>query len=327
MKPLMEEQMLVDLHCDTIVCRVALSKGAVRLKHNDCHIDMQKLKSGGAMLQCMAAFCPTQPVQELFPVGDTPEAVFEAACTWYERELADTGVLSVLCFSDIEKNRAAGKISFLFTLEDCGLLRGKIEMIEEIYRRGVRMAGLTWNFPNCVGFPNSEVPGEMEKGLTPFGREAVERMQELGIVVDVSHLSDGGFFDVARLAKKPFIASHSNARALCSATRNLTDPMLKALADAGGVAGLNFCATFLREGAKESRIEDIVGHALHIRNVAGIETLAFGSDFDGIDCKLEFLDYGGYPKILRALERHFTPREMDRICRENALRVLKECLQ
>ena len=323
----MEKRNLVDLHCDTIVCRVALSKGAVRLAQNDCHIDMEKLQHGGAMLQCMAAFCPTEPVQELFPVGDTPEAIFEAACYWYARELKDTGALRVLCFSDIEKNRAQDRISFLFTLEDCGLLRGKIGMIEEIYRWGVRMAGLTWNFPNCVGFPNSKVPEEMEKGLTDFGFEAVERMQEMGIVVDVSHLSDGGFFDVARTAKKPFIASHSDARALCPASRNLTDAMLKALADAGGVTGLNFCAEFLREGAKESRIEDIVLHALHIKSVAGIEALAFGSDFDGIDCALEFSDYAGYPQILRALERRFTPREMDLICRENALRVLKDCLK
>ncbi len=327
MKPFMGEYNLVDLHCDTIVCRIALKKGTVRLNQNDCHIDMEKLERGGAMLQCMAAFCPTEPVQELFSVGDTPEAIFEAACHWYNKELMDTGALPVLCFSDIEKNRAAGKISFLLTLEDCGLLRGKIEKIEEIYRQGVRMAGLTWNFPNCVGFPNSKVPEEMEKGLTPFGLAAVNRMQEMGIIVDVSHLSDGGFFDVARTTKKPFIASHSNARALCPASRNLTDAMLKTLADAGGVTGLNFCADFLRQGAKISRVEDIVLHALHIKNVAGIEVLAFGSDFDGIDCDLEFSNYAGYPQILRAMERHFTPREMDLICRGNALRVLKDCLK
>ncbi|NCB29834.1 MAG: membrane dipeptidase [Clostridia bacterium] len=316
---------IVDLHCDTITCVVALSGGKDRLAKSGGHIDLPRLRAGGALMQAFAIFAPAEPLPELRPLGDTPEAIVEAACRWYKKELAENEgeIAPVRVFGDLEKNRAQGKISALLTLEDGAVVKTPADL-DALYEKGVRMIALTWNFANSLGFPNA-IDEDRGKGLTELGRVAVGRMEELGMVVDVSHLSDGGFADVAALAKKPFVASHSNARALCDHPRNLTDGMLHTLADKGGATGLNFYNLFVGD-AKETTIASILRHALHIRKVAGMEALCLGSDFDGISCELEFRDYAGYPALLRAFERHFTPREMDLLTHGNALRILKACM-
>ena len=277
-------------------------------------------------MQAFAIFAPAQTVEELLPLGDTPEVIFDAAYGWYLRELSENAneIGPVHSFSDIEKNREAGKISALLTLEDGAVVKSLADL-DVLYQKGVRMIALTWNFANSLGYPNA-IESDMAKGLTPLGRQAVEYMQELGMVVDVSHLSDGGFAEVAALSKKPFIASHSNAREVCNHARNLTDPMLRALADKGGATGLNFYNLFTGDD-KETTIEGILRHALHIRKVAGVETICLGSDFDGISCDLEFKDYAGYPALLRAFEKHFTPREMELITHGNALRIFRACME
>lgn len=317
---------VIDLHCDTITCVAALSQGKDRLAKSGGHVDLPRLRAGGALLQAFAIFAPAQALQELLPLGDTPEAVFEASYAWYQKELAENSgeIAPVRAFGDIERNRLAGRISGLLTLEDGAVVKG-ITDLDALYEKGVRMIALTWNFPNSLGFPNA-IEKDMAKGLTDLGRAAVVRMEELGMVADVSHLSDGGFADVAALARKPFVASHSNARALCGHTRNLTDGMLRTLADRGGAAGLNFYSLFIGD-EKRTTIEGVLRHALHIRNVAGVEALCLGSDFDGISCELEFRDYAGYPALLRAFEKHFTPREMDLVTHGNALRVLRDCME
>jgi len=317
---------IIDLHCDTISCVIALSGGKDSLQKSSGHIDLQKLKAGGALMQAFAIFAPAEPLKELLPVGDSPEKVFSASYECYKRELKQNieDISPVLNFGDIARNRSGGTISSLLTLEDGAVVR-KLGDIGALYEMGIRMIALTWNFRNSLGFPNA-IEEDMQKGLTELGQEAVGRMEEIGMVVDVSHLSDGGFYDVARLASKPFVASHSNARAVCGHSRNLTDEMLHALADKGGATGLNFYSLFIGDD-KLTTIEGILRHALHIRNVAGIEALCLGSDFDGISCDLEFGDYSGYPSLLQAFEAHFTPREMDLITHGNALRIFKDCME
>ena len=121
-------------------------------------------------------------------------------------------------------------------MEEGGVLNEKQERLEELYRLGIRLITLTWNYENCLGYPNSRDGEVMNRGLKAFGLEIVERMNALGMLVDVSHLSDGGFWDCIRVSRAPIIASHSNARALCGVPRNLTDDMLRALAEKGGAA-------------------------------------------------------------------------------------------
>ena len=317
---------IVDLHCDTMT-GISRSGGKDRLAQRAGHIDLPRLQAGGALMQCFAIFAAAQPLTPAQAPGYTPKGVFEGTYTQYLREMDEnrSQIAPVYRFGDIGQNRQAGRISSLLTLED-GAVVHSLDDLQALYDKGVRMLGFTWNFPNGLGNPNSPDPAAMELGLTELGREAVGKMESLGMVVDVSHLSDGGFWEIVRLARKPFLASHSNARALCPHPRNLTDPMLRALADKGGATGLNFCSRFV-DGSDYTSVEGLLRHALHIRDVAGIEALCLGSDFDGIDSRLEFEDYSGYPRLLAAFEKHFTPRELDLITHGNALRVFGACME
>jgi membrane dipeptidase len=169
----------------------------------------------------------------------------------------------------------------------------------------------------------------MARGLKPFGKDAVRRMNELGMVVDVSHLSDGGFYDVAALSQKPFVASHSNCRALCPHPRNLTDDMIRILADKGGIAGLNFGPQFLNAdpARTESTVERISAHARHFINIGGSECVALGSDFDGITGNLEVGTVEKMPLLFDQFSRDgLSDAVIEKIAWKNALRTLKDIL-
>lgn len=319
---------IIDLHADTPEFVLTdLKGGGNTLWKSRGHIDLPRLESAGALVQAMAIFAPAKPLPYM-PADYDVTAYFDrvyAACQQALGACA-SAVAPVYTYEDIARNQSRGKISFMLTLEDGAVSESNLQTLDALFEKGVRMITLTWNYENCLGYPNSRDPSVMEQGLKAFGKEAVRHMQDRGVIVDVSHLSDGGFWDVHGLCDKPFVASHSGCRALCDHPRNLTDDMLRALGDRGGVVGVTFCAPFLRPNETVSRISDILEHMLHIKNVAGMEALALGSDFDGIDSQLEFLDYGGLPQLFRACEAVFTPREMDMITHENARRVFRDCL-
>ena len=186
---------------------------------------------------------------------------------------------------------------------------------------------LLWNEENCIGYPNSRDGEVMKKGLKSFGIETVERMNELGMIIDVSHMSDGGFWDVLEYSKKPVVASHSNARALCPHPRNLTDEMIRALAEKGGVAGLNFYPYFVNENGKAG-IEDLVRHLEHLFYVGGEDFVAIGTDFDGFDQgELELQNIGEMNLLYEALEkRKFNDGQIEKFWHGNVMRVMKEVL-
>ncbi len=317
---------IIDLHCDTLACEVLRTKGENSFQRSSGQLDIPRLKMGGSLLQCFAVYVPfgEKDVATFnIPADTSPWEFFNLAYEYYLEQLAanKADLAPVFQYDDIEKNIADGKISSMLTIEDGMLIDSKPERVRELYNKGVRLITLTWNHVNCLGYPNAVAP---DKGLTAFGRETVEQMNALGIIADVSHLSDAGFYDVAATSKKPFVASHSNARAVSNVMRNLTDDMLKALGDAGGVSGLNFDDGFLGSVGGVSKCEDIVKNAKHIASKAGIEAVAFGSDFDGVGCEMEFKDCSGFPMIVKALEKAFTPREIELITHKNALRVIKE---
>lgn len=324
------EMKFVDLHCDTISqCVARPGIEAVPLRRNSGHIDIEKLQKGGALVQFFAIFILTHGEMEKSGLNMDPYTYFNFVYEAYQREMkanADA-IATAMNYDDIMANKAKGLMSSVLTIEDGVPVEGKIERIDEFYKKGVRLITLTWNYENSLAFPNSRDNEKMQLGLKPFGIEAVRRMNELGILVDVSHLSDGGFYDVAKYSQKPFVASHSCARALCSHPRCMTDDMLRVLGEKGGVCGINFCASFLRDKSNDTTIEDIVTHARHIAKVAGIDALALGSDFDGIGSNLEFKDYTGMPSIADALSKHFTASEVDKISSGNALRVIRESMK
>lgn len=229
------------------------------------------------------------------------------------------------------ENRMAG----ILTVEEGGVLNGRPERLEELYARGVRLITLTWNYENCIGSPNSRDQEIMQRGLTPFGIQTVERMNDLGMIVDVSHLSDGGFRDCVRRSKKPVIASHSNARSLCPHPRNLSDEMLHALGEKGGVAGVNFYGAFLRPAGKpaeedRAQISDIVRHIRHMTDQGGEDAVALGTDFDGFDRKSLPSGIRGVQDmdvLWDAMKRAgFTERQIEKTAYGNVMRILKECI-
>lgn len=315
----------IDMHCDTLLECYLRNK---QLRKNDLQIDLEKIKKTGGMMQFFAAYLISGKAAEAENVTLSPYDLFFRIYELYEQQLAanDDIVAPVKKFSDIEKNKSAGKISSLLTIEDADLLDGKAERVNVLYDKGVRLMTLLWNNENCIGFPQSDNEANHRKPLKGFGIEVVERMNDLGMVVDVSHMSEGGFYDVARHSRKPFVASHSCARALCNHSRNLTDEQLKCIAEAGGVVGVNFYAPFLSKSTAISKTDDIVHHIKHMINVMGDECVAFGSDFDGIDCDLEMGDYEGFKGLIAKLEQSFSTKTVEKICYKNVIRVLKECI-
>ena len=316
MKPL-----FIDLHCDTLF---TLRREACTLEDAPGHINLEKLVNGGALLQCFADFIPMHEAAAEYGIQAEPWDFFLEQAALFRREsLAYPDRLApVNRFSDIEKNRAEGRVSAMLTVEDGACINGDITRLHTVYDLGVRLITLTWNYENCLGYPNSpDYDIHTKKGLKPFGFEAVDRMNNLGIVVDVSHLSEAGFYDVARHSKKPFAASHSCCRALADHPRNLTDDQLRTIGNTGSVVGINFYDLFLGSKPGYTETEAIIRHMVYAKNKAGIEGVALGSDFDGIESKLEFDDYAGYPQLLAAMEKAFTEDEIDRICEKNFLRV------
>lgn len=319
----MNTPFVFDLHCDTIL---SLYLNGKNLNTWYGHINLSKLESFGKGVQSFALFLATHDAAREEGIVEPPYELFNSMCAIFDREVKEnrSRIGQVRHYEDIRKNLAENRLSALLTLEDCVLFEGKIDRVDEVYEKGVRIAALTWNYENTLGFPNSTDENEHKKGLKPFGFEAVERMNELGIIIDVSHLSEGGFYDVVRVSRKPFIASHSCARALCDHSRNLTDEQLHVIGDRGGVCGVNFYSKFLVKDSDYTKAADIVRHMDYIRKKAGIEAVAFGSDFDGIDCELEFRDHAGLPMLINAMEKCFTDDEIELICNKNALRVFKE---
>lgn len=311
---------IIDLHCDTIL-RLWEENGIAELSRNNFSIDMEKLVAGDSLAQFFAIFIDLEKHRQPF------NAVKEMAGVFF-RELEKNADRLAFARSadDLANNRKDGKVSAFLTIEEGGALEGSLENLHSAYQLGVRLITLTWNYPNEVGYPNSEWRHQ-HQGLTPFGHELVREMNRLGMLIDVSHLSDRGFYDVAELSKQPFVASHSNARSITPHSRNLTDDMIKVLADHGGVIGLNFCGAFLGD-SKISRVEDMVSHILHIRQVGGTEVIALGTDFDGISPELEIEDMGQIGKLIRALERAgFTDAELDKFLWQNSLRVIQDSLK
>lgn len=323
---------IIDFHCDTMGECIARSEGKVSLRKNDCHISLEKMQKGGALAQFFAIWIPLNETAEKLGVTMDPYTYFNFVYGKYLEQMEKNQdiIAQGFCLEDIKKNRDKGLMTSILSIEDSVPLDGKIERVDEFYQKGVRLMSLTWNYENSVAYPTSQDPEVMKKGLKPFGIEAIARMNELGMIIDVSHLSDGGIYDVFKYSKKPIVASHSNARSVCNHRRNLTDDMLKLLGENGGLTGLNYCAPFMSEEAGKNNIttcEDIVRQALYIKDKAGIDSLGFGSDFDGISNKLEFGDYSGMPMVIAALEKHFTADEIDKICYKNAFRVIGESMK
>ena len=320
---------MIDLHCDTII-KLLFNKEKGMLLKNDFHVDINKLEEANSFVQFFAIFAhPNFCLKDGVNATNQHELVIEMHERFLEElEYSKNKIGLVRNFEDIALNENNNTLSALLTIEGADSINGKIERIQEYYDMGIRLITLTWNFVNSLGYPN--LPSEnMNKGLTDFGIKAIKKMNELGIIIDVSHLSDGGFWDVVKYSSKPFVASHSNSRHLSPHHRNLTDEMILAIANAKGVIGINYCPAFLTDDleSKEMTILDLVKHINYIKKVGGIDCISLGSDFDGISGKLEIENVGQSEKLLNVLKSHgYTREEIAKIWYKNALRVMENVL-
>lgn len=315
---------LIDLHCDTIW--KLMKKENSSLMENEFSVDIKKMKQAGCAAQFFACFIFIREFDGQFDKG------YEHALLMIERAKKEfeenrTQIALARNVEEFRKNQKEQKMSAFLTIEEGGVLAGKQERLSVLYEKGIRLMTLLWNEENSLGFPNSKDRHIMSRGLKPFGKEIVKRMNELGMLIDVSHLSDGGFWDIMSLSNRPVIASHSNARSLCNHPRNLTDEMIKALANQGGIAGINFYPSFLN-GTAKAGIQDIKRHILHMMNVGGEDFIAIGTDFDGFDdAEIEITHLGEIEKLYFALKKQgITERQLDKIWSGNALRIIKESL-
>lgn len=315
---------LIDMHCDTIF--LMMREENVNLRSNHLCIDLEKMKRAGSMAQFFACFIHMGKIagDDRFTKGYQNALEMIARGKKEFSENADQ-ISLVTNYEEFMKNTNAGKMSAFLTIEEGGIIGNDMGRLERLYDEGIRLMTLLWNEENCIGYPNSRDAEIMNKGLKPFGIETVERMNELGMIIDVSHLSDGGFWDVLKHSKKPVVASHSNARALCPHPRNLTDEMIRALAENGGISGINFYPNFLN-GTSDGSIDDLIRHIEHMFYVGGEEFVAIGTDFDGFDDgDSDIKNIGEMERLYDALKkRKFNDGQIEKFWSGNALRVIRE---
>lgn len=308
---------MIDLHCDTIM-QLLDHPDSGDLYRNTWKIDIEKLQKAYSKVQDFALFINLGETND--PYGRYEE--MRNLCTT-QIHLYGEHIQHVLSYQDVESVYESGKIGALMSIEEGGVLGGDLDKLKQAYQDGIRLITLTWNYPNGLGEPHC---GEQHKKLTPKGIEFVEAMQDLGIIVDCSHLNDAGTEQLGDILDVPFVASHSNAREVTAHTRNLPDNLIKLIANKGGVIGLNFAQSFLGT-SPVSRIDDIVKHGLYLINKGGEDVVALGTDFDGIKPNTEIKDASEMYRLYDAFkEAGLSVEQCEKLFWKNADRLLKEIL-
>ena len=307
-----------DLHCDTVTELLGRDLSAsASLRSNKLHIDLERGRTLGGYAQCFAFWSTTDlPL----PKGIKPEDIFWREVSVLQDAIDKNSDLirQARSAGDVRKNLDAGLISGIFTLEGPAGIGFEPAKLEKLYNLGFRISTLGWNEKNCL--TGSHVTGG---GLTRRGREYVKECQRLGILVDVSHISDEGFWHIMDITEAPVIASHSNSRAVYDVSRNLTDEMFRAVCSTGGIAGYNMCAEFTGE---QPTLDTVCDHILHFLELDPTgKHIALGGDLDGISHMPQgFAGVQDYPRLAqRLLERGLTADMVRDIFWNNALRVLE----
>jgi len=325
------EAVVVDTHCDTLKCLLPeftrnrdsmwddRSDVGMRARSNLGHVDAPRLLEGGVDCQVFAVSSER---------SRTPRHPLRTALTMIERfhrecEACDL-LTPVTCSGEILEANKDGKVAGLLSIEGADVIEGRIEMLGVYHRLGVRMVGLVHSLRNQLadGVTDRRTGG----GLSELGVQAVEELDRLRMIIDVSHINDEGFWDVLDHAKHPVIASHSNSRAVCSHPRNMTDEMIVALAENGGVMGMNFAPSFVHP--HEATLQRLVDHIDHIVDLVGPDHVGLGSDFDGIPSTPAGLeDVTRMPGITRELlNREYGEADVKKILGGNHLRLMKDVI-
>lgn len=346
---------LFDGHNDTLLALTLKGRGRGRSffeRNNTGHLDLPRAREGGFAGGLFACFAPPDPksgwtektesvrLSGGYAATDSPPLPPEYALLSAERlteklfelEAESGGALRIArTVREVEECLRTDAIAAVLHFEGAENLGDEPEALETFHGRGLRSLGLVWSRPNAYAsgvpfrFPASPDTGA---GLTERGRELVRECNRLGVLVDLSHLNERGFWDVAALTDAPLVASHSNAHALCPSSRNLTDRQLDAIRDSDGLVGVNFAVSFLRQdGAanKDTPLATVADHVDYLVGRLGIDRVGFGSDFDGAVIPIELGDASGLPRLLETLrERGYGEPELAKLAHRNWLRVLRK---
>lgn len=305
---------IIDLHCDTIM--KLYENPNSNLLENHFQIDLKRLQQKDFLLQTFAIFLDKQQYPQR---KKTALHMYQRFIKELEKNAATIGLIKTQ--ADYNENKANKQISALLTLEEGGILEGKIENLEEFYQLGVRLITLTWNYPNEIGTPNilywdkeKHILAENQTGLTKFGFECIQRMSELHMIINLSHASDQVAKDILDSSAQGIVASHSNARKLTPHPRNLSDELIQKIADKNGLIGINFFDQFLKLKQPTNLPAAISEHLWYMYQLVGEDHLCFGSDFDGIPVHPDLNDVNSFPKIIQSLkQKGFSSRQIEKI--------------
>ncbi len=351
----MERIPVFDGHNDTLLNLLLRRRGQGRSffeRSNTGHLDLPRALEGGFGGGLFACFAPPNPksgwdeesalriTNDGYEVAGSPpldpdyaRGFADAMTKLLFRLEAESGdrLKVVRTTKEIEGCLTDGALAAILHFEGAENLGTEPGALEEFYDLGLRSLGLVWSRPNAYAsgvpfrFPGSPDTGP---GLTDAGKELVRECNRLGVLIDLSHLNEKGFWDVAGLSEAPLVATHSNAHALCPTPRNLTDRQLDAIRDSDGMVGVNFAVAFLREDGRDDAntpLETVVRHVDHLVGKVGIDRVGFGSDFDGARVPKAIGDVSGLPKLLAVLEEHgYGEGELRKLAHENWLRVLRK---
>jgi len=316
---------LFDAHCDTL--STMLREGKSLAANNLC-IDLRRAQTFAPYAQFFAMFGQMTGSgvewDRDFPLWEDPDVCFRAQYDLFQEELAKNQDRLRHCSTAREAKTAAkeGKIAAFLSVEGAELLACDIERLIEAHRLGISLVTLTWNNPNALSGTNCQ---ETDRGLSDLGRQFVRTCRELGVIVDVSHISEKGFWDAAALMEgAPFVASHSNAKALHPHSRNLTDRQFQAIAKAGGVAGINLFTVFL--GDDEPDVDRVIEHIEHFLGLGGEKSISIGADLDGCETLPRGIsgieDLGKIPEKL--LKKNYPEALVCDIMYHNLMRVVED---
>ncbi len=326
------EALVVDTHCDTLKGLMPMftqpknswwddrSDIGIGARSSLGHIDLPRLREGGVDCQ---VFAITSVRDRTRPYA--MRTAMEMIGIFYQECAANPdAVTPVTTHEEILETAAEGKGAAMLSIEGADIIEGKVGVLRVYHRLGVRMVGLVHSLRNELadGVADDRTGG----GLSELGVEAVQELDRLGILIDISHLSDAGFWDLVDVAKGPVMASHSNARAVCDHPRNMTDDMIRVMADRGGVMGMNFAPGFVHPTL--ATVQGVVDHIDYIVNLVGPDHVGLGSDFDGIPyTPVGLEDVTKMPNITAELfERGYSEEDIKKVLGENHLRLMREVL-
>lgn len=313
---------ICDCHCDTLT---ELYNKNASLYENEQHFDIKRQIALGGGLQFCAIYVPTEVFR--YQGGLRYTLCLLDKYNQEIKKLHENGidVLQVRTAEDAG-NVLKHKAATLLAIEEGGAIDGSLEALRCLYELGVRAMTLTWSNRNDIADGiNEEATGS---GLTIFGKQVVAEMNRLGMLVDVSHISTAGFWSVIETSTKPIIATHSNAKSLCSHPRNLNDEQIKALAQNGGLAGITFAGQFLEEDWRNACIESVYKHIDYMLNLIGNDDhIGFGSDFDGISHPAYNIQgVQDYKPLIEYLSKYYSDETINKVTHQNVINLLQKVL-